>query len=219
MRVLDVGHRAGDAAARAARGEREATGVDAAAAMVAIARPATAGGEVRQAPPSRSCRSPTRRSTRPSGTSSSSTSASPSERRRELARVLALGGRVALSTWDATGAVAVLRRDPRSRRRRRGASSELRSRPDRRSSSSPTRRCFARSSRRGLRGRQRRAGDVRGAARLRERARRRAWPREPFAPAPCCGRRTTRSTSAAGVARGPARAVAPRGRLRDPSRP
>ena len=47
------------------------------------------------------CRSPTDRSTQPSGTLSSSTSASPTERRSSSGRVLVSGGRLALSTWDA----------------------------------------------------------------------------------------------------------------------
>ena len=99
MRVLDVGTGPGDAAARAAARGAEATGVDASAAMVAIAT-------ARQPAARFVCASVTQL---PLADASFDAAVGnvviqhvgePERAAAELARVLALGGRVALSTWD-----------------------------------------------------------------------------------------------------------------------
>jgi SAM-dependent methyltransferase len=99
MRVLDVGTGTGDAAARAAERGADATGVDIASAMVEIATRRHPAASFLQAPVTEL----------PFGDESFDAAVGniviqhiggPERAARELARVLAPGGRVALSTWD-----------------------------------------------------------------------------------------------------------------------
>ena len=99
MRVLDVGTGAGDAAARAAARGAEATGVDVAAAMVEIATERHGALSFVQASIN-DLPFAAEAFDAAVGNHVIQHVGEPERAARELARVLAPGGRVALSTWD-----------------------------------------------------------------------------------------------------------------------
>ena len=119
-RVVDLGTGSGDAAGGAVARGAIATGVDVAAAMVEMLHDGTRPRSSSK-PRRRGCRSPTDRSTQPSATLSSSTSASPSERRSSL-RECSSQAAASRCRRGSAGALAVLRDDPRSSRRRERSS-------------------------------------------------------------------------------------------------
>ena len=99
MRVLDVGTGAGDAAAKAAERGAEATGVDVAAAMVEIAQRSHPAASFVQASVTE-LPFPDASFDVAIGNIVIQHVGDPDRAATELARVLAPGGRVALSTWD-----------------------------------------------------------------------------------------------------------------------